>query len=196
MAREKADEAARAAKAAKRAAPPPTSTAAGQSEGPDPKRAKTSGSALPAGFFSKGNERDLGDEDENEGGDDPEQNGEDDAGPSTAPIQPAAPTGDAELDDFFDSLATPEDAPAATDSAYSITAKDGATKPKRTTYKEVLPGQASYEAAPVRNVMPTDEGEKEPTPEVEETPAQRKERLAREEREEIMARLEEEERAQ
>ena len=189
VAREKAEEAARLAKAAKRAAPVP-SAAPGPNDiaEPEAKRARTGEhGALPAGFFSKGNERSFSDDE----GEDVAEN------TAVSPIAVPAKTGDAELDDFFASLAAPEETAAPVQTEYSITTKaDTATKVRRAAYKEVAPGQASYEAAPVRNVVAGQEEEKEPTPEPEETPAQRKERLAREEREEIMARLEEEERAQ
>jgi zinc finger protein 830 len=194
VAREKAEEAARLAKAAKRAAPT-SSTADGAAGGehddngePEAKRARTGAGALPEGFFSKGNERSFSDdEDEQEAGDA--------AGKPTPAAEIPAKTGDAELDNFFASLAAPEEAAAPIQTEYSIKQATTGVKGKRAAYKEVIPGQASYEAAPVRNVAAAEE-EKEPTPEPEETPAQRKERLAREEREEIMARLEEEERAQ
>jgi len=122
------------------------------------------------------------------------------AGPSRLPPTPAVPpptaeppkpTGDAELDDFLSSLATDTD----NDPLPSIIAP---LQPRRTGYttssSAALSAQASYEAAPVRNV-PAEETKVEEV-EPEESEKDRRERLAREEREEIMGRLEEEERAQ
>ncbi|WVQ84447.1 hypothetical protein IAT38_006599 [Cryptococcus sp. DSM 104549] len=139
-------------------------------------------SGLPAGFFSAANK--------------PAAPAE--AGPSASASPASAPaaTGDAELDDFLSSLA--DDAPPPSTAIPSApAATTAAAKRKGLSYKEIAPGQASYEAAPVRIVQPGEEEagkveEKEP----EESEAERRERLEREEREEIVLRLEEEERAQ
>ncbi|WWD20409.1 hypothetical protein CI109_104885 [Kwoniella shandongensis] len=148
---------------------------------------------LPAGFFSSGNRPTVAVT-------------SDEPGPSSAPAPSvaaaAAPvpaqTGDAELDDFLSSLNSDVDTPSTSTIAVPPTA---ASKRKIATYKEVIPGQASYEAAPVR-IIPAEEnpdgqgGGAEAETEPEETEAERRARLEREEREDIVARLEEEERAQ
>jgi zinc finger protein 830 len=119
------------------------------------------------------------------------------AGPSTinptptTSTTPANQTGDEELDSFLASLAEPE--PETTEPEPAPTAATQKTI-KKSAYRDIIPGQASYEAAPVRNI-PKDQ-EPEPEQEVQETEAEKRARLAREEREEIMDRLEEEERAQ
>jgi zinc finger protein 830 len=119
------------------------------------------------------------------------------AGPSTikptptTSTTPANQTGDEELDSFLASLAEPE--PETTEPEPAPTAATQKTI-KKSTYRDIIPGQASYEAAPVRNIPKDQEPELEQ--EVQETEAEKRARLAREEREEIMDRLEEEERAQ
>lgn len=139
---------------------------------------------LPAGFFS-----------------------EPSAGPSHAPgpsstttaPAPTASTGpsttqgpdDPELDDFFASLAEPEGEDM--DASGSVALGEGARTAGRMDDDER--GVASYEAAPVRNVV-GEEAEAEPEPAEEESEQERRARLAREEKEEIMDRLAEEERAQ
>ncbi|WVN87471.1 uncharacterized protein L203_102653 [Cryptococcus depauperatus CBS 7841] len=113
-----------------------------------------------------------------------------------SPVDVAAPpakTGDTELDDFLASLE--ETTPAPTTSAPTSIA----SKRRLASYKAVddeIVGQAVYQAAPVMNAPATKEQDVKMEEEPEETEAERRERLAREEREEIMARLEEEERAQ
>jgi zinc finger protein 830 len=141
---------------------------------------------LPAGFFSSAN-RPVDEEEEDR---------EDAAGPLTASAAmtsaPApVPTGDAELDDFLASLAEPEpEQPEPTRGKVTATASRRGVP----AYKDLIPGQASYEAAPVRIVSGEEAKEEETEP--EESEAERRARLGREEREEIMGRLEEEERAQ
>ncbi|OCF34353.1 hypothetical protein I316_03867 [Kwoniella heveanensis BCC8398] len=168
----------------------------------------SSGSALPAGFFSAGNgPLTLHASDDEDEGDDQQE-----AGPSStsaltvaAASGPPAPTGDSELDDFLSSLN--QDDNANSSAAPLSTAPTTVSAPttaagRRKTYKEVIPGQASYEAAPVRIVQdpPSAEGangqQQEEEAELEESEQERRERLEREEREEIVRRLEEEERAQ
>jgi len=107
-------------------------------------------------------------------------------------------TGDPDIDSFLASLAEPDD-PNPEPSVTPLQPPSTTAAPRRNnvpslSYKEVIPGQASYEAAPVRNVPAQEEVEEVGEP--EETEAERREREAREEREEIMGRLEEEERAQ
>jgi zinc finger protein 830 len=156
---------------------------------------------LPEGFFSSGNRPAPVDDEEAEA-----VQGGVSAGPSTvsapaavsttAVAGPPQPTGDDELDAFLFSIAQPEPeqtAPASTStSEYSIVARG----PRKgvPAYKELIPGQASYEAAPVKIVAGESAEEEEAEP--EETEAEKRDRLAREEKEEIMGRLEEEERAQ
>jgi zinc finger protein 830 len=174
-------------------------------------KAKAGPKGLPEGFFSSGN-RPAPEEDE-EGEDEDADHGGISAGPSTvsapapaaAPttavaVGPPQPTGDDELDAFLFSIAQPEpeqiaSAPAPTSaSEYSIVARG----PRKgvPAYKELIPGQASYEAAPVKIIAGAGESAAEEEAEPEETEAEKRERLAREEKEEIMGRLEEEERAQ
>lgn len=147
-------------------------------------------SGLPAGFFSAKNRPA------------PEPQSEAPPSPSTAPGPAiAARTGDAELDDFLaslaeDSSAPDPSAPAAPPTAISQAQANRAAKRKTTYKQDIIPGQASYEAAPVRIVQAGEEQQEEQKEEPEESEAERKERLQREEREDIMARLEEEERAQ
>ena len=184
------------------------------------KRARTAGaseevvrsSILPAGFFSSGSGPTIvADEDEEEE-DEPVK-----AGPSksvqaptitttnttpasTAPAA-AGQTGDVELDSFLASLAESDPEPSTSEAiapaaAPTAAAQKAATTKKATsTYRDIIPGQASYEAAPVRNV-PKDQEVAEVEPEVQESEAEKRARIAREEREDIMDRLEEEERAQ
>jgi len=183
--------------------------------GSSSKRARTEevvkSSILPAGFFSGGTGptivADEDDDDEEEEASAPAK-AKVEAGPSTgqatskATTTPAmAPTannqtGDEELDSFLASLAEP-DSTTNDDIPESETAPTAATQKsntKKSSYRDIIPGQASYEAAPIRNI-PKDQ-EVEPEPEVEESEAEKRARIAREEREEIMDRLEEEERAQ
>lgn len=208
VAREKAEAAKAAAAAAatsSKSTKRPAEDAINGTGGSDGKRARVNApgpSGLPEGFFSSGN-RPVATDDSDE--DEDQEDDERRAGPSTSSAaadpptaaEPIAPTGDADLDDFFASLDQPN--PATNYSLTTASAAGGASGSgggmgKRKGYKELIPGQASYEAAPVRNVPAEEEeaGEAEP----EETEAEKRERLAREEREEIMGRLEEEERAQ
>lgn len=182
------------------------------SKRPRVNEAKTKGGpkgpkGLPEGFFSSGNRPAPVDDEEVEDEEAEAVQGGVSAGPSTVsapaavsttavagPPQPT--TGDDELDAFLFSIAQPEPeqtAPASTStSEYSIVARG----PRKgvPAYKELIPGQASYEAAPVKIVAGESAQEEETEP--EETEAEKRERLAREEKEEIMGRLEEEERAQ
>lgn len=194
--------------------------AEGEATNSESKRARTAGaseevvrsSILPAGFFSSGSGPTIvADEDEEEE-DEPVK-----AGPSksvqaptttatttrpasTAPAT-AGQTGDVELDSFLASLAEPDPEPStgeAIEPAAAPTAaaqKAATTKKATSTYRDIIPGQASYEAAPVRNI-PKDQEVAEVEPEVQESEAEKRARIAREEREDIMDRLEEEERAQ
>lgn len=147
-------------------------------------------SGLPVGFFSANN-RTV-----------PEPKTEALSSPSIAPgAATAAKTGDAELDDFLASLAddspAPDtSAPAAPPTAISQAQANGGAKRKTTYKQDIIPGQASYEAAPVRIIQTGEEEQEEQKKEPEENEAEKRERLQREEREDIMARLEEEERAQ
>jgi zinc finger protein 830 len=183
-------------------------------------RAGNAGPSLPAGFFSSGSGPTVtrqDDEEDDDDDDDDDDDGEIEGGASrlaqniagaTADIPhtqsqnstslPPQPTGDDELDTFLASLAEPDvDAGSASTSAIPPTAVSAAARRRPTTYKELLPGQASYEAAPIR-INPAGEQEAQEEEELEqhETEAEKRERLKREEREEIMGRLEEEERAQ
>ncbi|KAK8849783.1 hypothetical protein IAR55_005119 [Kwoniella newhampshirensis] len=173
------------------------------SQGDDSDNHDEGPTGLPAGFFSSGSRPTAA-----------SSSSESQAGPSTStspsasnPVSTPAPapasltkakkTGDVELDDFLSSLT--EDVENL--SAPLAPPPTAAGKRKIATYKEVIPGQASYEAAPVRNVESENSdangGAGEQTlEEPEETEAERRARLEREEREEIVARLEEEERAQ
>lgn len=176
-------------------------------------KAKAGPRGLPEGFFSSGN-RPLPEDDE-EGEDEDAEAGGISAGPSTvsAPgaasaavpttavaVGPPQPTGDDELDAFLFSIAQsePEQVASATAptsaSEYSIVARG--QRKGVPAYKELIPGQASYEAAPVKIIPGAGESAAEEEAEPEETEAEKRERLAREEKEEIMGRLEEEERAQ
>lgn len=176
-------------------------------------------SILPAGFFSGGSGPTIvgaEEEDEDDEQEEQQQKGKSAAGPSStkasAPVPkvptsttkpsaaPAAQTGDEELDSFLASLAEPDPEPTATPAAPAPAAPTAATQKasgrNTSTYREILPGQASYEAAPVRNLPKDQEQAEQAEPEVQESEAEKRARLAREEREEIMDRLEEEERAQ
>ncbi|KAK4687382.1 hypothetical protein P7C73_g2740, partial [Tremellales sp. Uapishka_1] len=140
--------------------------------------------AFPAGFFSSGNQPAAA-------GDEEEQEDDEQRVPSAAPgpsIPPAAATGDAELDDFLSSLA--DDVPMSIPTPATAA---GPSKRAIPSYKTIIPGQASYEAAPVRLDQPEEEEKEKPA---EESEKDKRERLDREEKEEIMGRLEEEERAQ
>jgi zinc finger protein 830 len=180
--------------------------------GSNSKRARTEevvkSSILPAGFFSGGSGPTIvADEDEEEEEETPKQapvKAQVEAGPSTvkapAPTIPSTTpangqTGDQELDSFLASLAEPDPENETNETEPAPTAAtQKASTSKKSTYRDIIPGQASYEAAPIRNI-PKDQ-DPEPEPEVQETEAEKRARLAREEREEIMDRLEEEERAQ
>ncbi|WVQ66157.1 uncharacterized protein L199_004335 [Kwoniella botswanensis] len=134
---------------------------------------------LPAGFFSSSNQ--------------PKPISR---SPSPGPQQSLQPTGDTELDDFLSSLNDDTPSSAAPITAQSQTKQING---KRKTYKEIIPSQTSYEAAPVRIAPTTQDDQKDAVQEEaepEESEQERKERLEREEREEIVRRLEEEERAQ
>jgi zinc finger protein 830 len=175
-------------------------------------------SILPAGFFSGGSGPKIigAEEDDEEQEEEEEDRPTMKAGPSTsASVAPqastaaasasaaAGQTGDEELDSFLASIAEPdpiietsEEPPAPAPTAATQKAALGSTKkPTTSSYRDIIPGQASYEAAPVRNI-PKDQEEQVAEPEVEESEAEKRARIAREEREEIMNRLEEEERAQ
>ena len=110
--------------------------------------------------------------------------------PRPPPPPPAKNTGDAELDSFLASLDEVDPFPSTNPTTTNI-------PPRRNVFQSTatVPGVASYEAAPVRNVSKQEEGQPEAV-EPEETEAERRARVEREEREEIMGRLEEEERAQ
>ncbi|WRT69823.1 uncharacterized protein IL334_006814 [Kwoniella shivajii] len=150
-------------------------------------------SGLPAGFFS--NKRQSRSPSVSVSPD-----GEAEAGPSSTSLYQdnAKPTGDSELDDFLSSLN--EDDPTSTATSIPTASTQASTSAnqgnRRKTYKEVIPGQATYEAAPIK-ITPVDQTqdqivEEEP----EESEQEKKERLEKEEREEIVKRLEDEERAQ
>jgi zinc finger protein 830 len=182
--------------------------------GSSSKRARTEevvkSSILPAGFFSGGSGPTIvaDEDDEEEEEETPVQapvQAQVEAGPST--VKAPAPTnttsttlangqtGDEELDSFLASLAEPDPENETNETEPAPTAAtQKASTSKKSTYRDIIPGQASYEAAPIRNI-PKDQ-DPEPEPEVQETEAEKRARLAREEREEIMDRLEEEERAQ
>lgn len=143
-------------------------------------------SNLPAGFFSSGGPSVVEDG--------PEQ-------PTpTAQPGPAAENGDTgeakdvdeDLDAFLSSLAEPEEATAAP-AAPAPTAPAPAVVKKRSKYRDIPEGVASYSAAPVL-INGAEQAEEETEP--EETPAERRARLAREEKEEILQRLDDEQRAQ
>lgn len=182
--REKAEEAKRAAAAAKRkqAAEPEPETAKRQRVS-EPEPEDDDGPSLPAGFFSSGNKPSVADEGAEE--------------ESPAPPPEVGKKDDVELDAFLASLNDDDDAPAPTAAEQGETAKTKATKKRRPGYKESEEdGVASISAAPVLIQRNQAGEEKEPTPEPEETEQERRDRLAREEKEEIIARLEEEQRAQ
>lgn len=183
--REKAEEAKRAAAAAKRkqAAESEPETAKRQRVSEPEPEADDDGPSLPAGFFSSGNKPNVADEDAEV------------EAPTPPPKQEKK--SDAELDAFLASLNDDDDAPAPTAADQGETAKTKATKKRRVGYKESEEdGVASISAAPVLIQRNEAGEEKEPTPEPEETEQERRERLAREEKEEIIARLEDEQRAQ
>lgn len=139
--------------------------------------AEASTSALPAGFFS-----------------DPAKQAEATAEPEAETEIPLPnATGDAELDDFFASLAAPptEAAPAA-----AVSSKRRQKEREEVTAEEVE-AQTMYSSAPVRLVTDADkkaEAAEEAGP--EETEFDKRARLAQYEKEEVMSRLLEEERAQ
>ncbi|WWC66011.1 uncharacterized protein I303_108633 [Kwoniella dejecticola CBS 10117] len=150
------------------------------------------GPSLPAGFFSSG-KRPKSTSPSRSRSRSPDNQGQASAGPSTR----AEPTGDTELDDFLSSLNDDAPVPTATTSKQGVASTTTATaNGKRKTYKEVIPSQTSYEAAPVRIAPPDESAPAAEEEEPEESEQEKKERLEREEREEIVARLEEEERAQ
>ena len=157
---------------------------------------------LPAGFFSAGNRPGIElDEEEAMDRDRLEL-----ALPGPSTSAPQAKTGDSELDDFLASLVDdndnnknelPTSEPIVTN-PIPKTQKRSARAPGYRTLE--VPGVASYEAAPIRIAPDTEQKaedeEEEGGDEVVESAQERRERVAREEREEIMGRLEEEERAQ
>lgn len=165
-------------------------------------------SILPAGFFSNGaGPTIVADEDDDEG----EEQGEA-AGASTSTSLPhttttsataAGQTGDLELDSFLASLAepdrepTPETAPDTNPAPSTNTKTPSVIKKTTASYKDLIPGQASYEAAPVRNI-PQEDGTagQDSKEEEQESEGAKRARLAREEKEEMMDRLDEETRAQ
>ncbi|BEJ13518.1 hypothetical protein CspHIS471_0306920 [Cutaneotrichosporon sp. HIS471] len=135
-------------------------------------------SKLPAGFFSAGNQPQP---QEDEGEEEEEKEKE------------KQPEADAELDAFLASL---NDGPGSAGTTAAPAPVRAPAQRKRRTYKEPEEdGVTSYSAAP-QLVKDKNEEEREATPESEETEAERRARLAREEREEVLARLEEEQRAQ
>lgn len=150
--------------------------------------AKGGRSALPAGFFSAGNVPTVEDSED-----------EDEAGPETGGVKEAKGEGkgngeeDAELDAFLASLNDDDD--AAPEAAPAPTAPT--KKARRAAYKEPEDeGVASYSAAPVLANAKAEEEEEPVEEEPEETEAERRARVARDEREEVLSRLEDEERAQ
>ncbi|ORX37601.1 hypothetical protein BD324DRAFT_650171 [Kockovaella imperatae] len=163
----------------------------------DMKRVKTdkaaesssSSSSLPIGFFDAPRSGDGGEDEEEDKEDERPQ-------PTSAPPAAVAvpskpePTGDLELDAFLSSLNEPD--PELSQPAPSSS--------RRARQRDLSPsdlGVASYSAAPVRIVPETvKEPEEDEEPEPEETEAERRARLEREEKEEIMERLEAEQRAQ
>ncbi|WVR07954.1 hypothetical protein IAU60_004997 [Kwoniella sp. DSM 27419] len=191
VARDKAEKEKAAAKAQQKR---PAETSFGEASGS--KRARVQGSepsnapaGLPAGFFSSGSGSALPDGDDDD--DDEDDQGEKPS--ASAVTAPPAKTGDAELDDFLSSL--DDDAGRGEPSVAATAPTAAAQSARRKTYKEVIPGQASYEAAPVRIAPPTEQ-EQEQEPEPEESEQEKRARIEREEKEEIVLRLEEEERAQ
>jgi zinc finger protein 830 len=191
VSREKASQ---AKLAAKRSAP--DQSAEGSS-----KRAKTAGAAepaeetpmgLPAGFFSAGNQPQVADEDDEEGS----VSQSNVAGAGAGVAGKVESTGDQELDDFFASL--DEDTPAAVDPP-PVNLAEGKKKGYQSSSSAAIQGVASYESAPVllqTGTEQTEQAEEAGQPVVEETEEEKRTRIAREEKEEIMGRLEEEERAQ
>jgi len=197
--------------------------AEGEATNSESKRARTAGaseevvrsSILPAGFFSSGSGPTIVADEDDEEEEEPVKAGPSKTvkAPTTATTTTTVPassaptttgqTGDVELDSFLASLAEPDPEPS-TSEAVAITPataptaaaqKTATTKKATSTYRDIIPGQASYEAAPVRNI-PKDQEVAEVEPEVQESEAEKRARIAREEREDIMDRLEEEERAQ
>lgn len=159
-----------------------------EEEAATPKEESTPTSNLPAGFFSAGGPS-VGDEvDVEEEVEKPQEAPA--PAPAPAPAETAGSGVDEDLDAFLSSLAEPDGASAPGEAAPTPAAP--AAK-KRSTYKDIPEGVASYSAAPV---LTNGEAEEEEEPEAEETPAERRARLAREEREEIVQRMEDEQRAQ
>jgi zinc finger protein 830 len=200
--------------------------ASGDVVGESSKRSKTEdevvrSSILPAGFFSNGSGPTIvPDEDEEDEAEAaapvpvPATTASKVSSSGSAPIAPAAAagssttttatavpgqTGDVELDDFLASLAEPEpdleSAPSTTNVNASKAKTPSVIKKTTTSYKDVIPGQASYQAAPVRNIPNEDDQSKEEV-QPEESESDKRARLAKEEREEMMDRLDEETRAQ
>lgn len=158
---------------------------------PEEESSTSTPSNLPAGFFSKG-------------GPSIEEDEEDEQQPEPKQQEPEADAGvegekgvDEDLDEFLSSLAEPDEGSAPTAAApasTTVASTSAARAKKRSTYKDMPEGVASYSAAPV--LVNGDAPAEEEEPEAEETPAERRARLAREENEEILQRLEEEQRAQ
>lgn len=153
---------------------------------PDPQEenavpeASSSKSALPAGFFSDPSQQPVLDDDEEDNDDDVKD------------VPLPKETGDAELDDFFASLAAP---PAET--AAPVTAKAASKRRLKELDQEELEAQTTYSSAPVRTDAPAGLVQAANVPaKKEETEAEKRARIAQEEKEEIMSRLLEEERAQ
>lgn len=148
---------------------------------------------LPVGFFSAGNRPSISDA----GGDDGEADRGKKVGANTVVKSKADLTGDTELDDFLASL---EDVSVDQVAMTASTPTPAVVQRKKGYFSSSTldtPGVASYAAAPVLLNQGTDNNENEAKlTEPEETEAEKRERAAREEREEIMGRLEEEERAQ
>ena len=165
---------------------------------------------LPAGFFDtpqSGRVDEYDDDDDGGNSDTAETNGSsskmpaaNQAGPSRPgppPLEQPQSTGDADLDAFLSSLDEPESAEIPSSIPTSSAATTSSRPARRRSQGLDDLGVASYSAAPVRNV-PTEQiaAEEEQEAEPEETAAEKRARLEREEKEEIMDRLEEEQRAQ
>ena len=147
--------------------------------------ASSSKSALPAGFFSDPSQQPALDDDEEE---------EDNDDVKDVPLPKE--TGDAELDDFFASLSAPP-VDSVQDSAEPVASKAASRRRLKELDQEEFDAQTTYSSAAVRTDAPagSERAVNAPVP-VEETEAEKRERIAREEKEEIMSRLLEEERAQ
>lgn len=116
--------------------------------------------------------------------------------PTPAPQPVKAETGDAELDDFLASLSDPTQPEPIEPIEPNQPIAGASIRRNIPSYKTAIAGVASYEAAPVRIDPSGEVAEEEKEVEAEETEHERREREARDDREEIMGRLEEEERAQ